>query len=522
MNIKGWSRINIPQFVFFVVAGVVAFSTNLTSVIVDNFHEGEYLGFVWHMHAYYKNLAEFPLLIHGAVDYLPSVIASFIYGEERIIVGTRQIGSIMLWLEWVMFLDLGYSLIPKSDQKKYWATVFVALFIALLPALGCIYLVMQGAIVGTRDFFLILSIWAFAKYLYGTSKCEINFFLLLTSFGVAASIFWCYDRGVMAVAFFCTIVLGCFFTKRKEAAWFLLISLLVSLFLIDYSNVVGSAVSNIENIKYWVIHGAELWSYPFEKQFLPYMGGAIMVLFGVAATSVAIFFRYDLTKNKGEGEGILILGIIAVLFLLLKTMMNRPGGSRTLMAIWPSILILIHYGPRMFIIPSLNLRKYFLSNSSISHIAFYTSVILLIFAAVNIQTLNHTYLRYGSYFKNLVSPHKDYKMVTAEMNHLANELKMDADNCYLGWSSEGVIAMMSKKRFCTKYTYAAYIAPGEEESFLVEIIRDPPKEIVFNSSQWSMTIEDVSIANRLPKVNQYIEQTYLTKRVNGTYTLVKR
>lgn len=293
MNIRNSSEKYSQWLVFSIVSAVIAFSTNLTSVIVDHFHEGEYLGFVWHMRAYYNNLGEFPLLIHGAVDYLPSVIASFVYGDESIIVGTRQIGSIMLWLGWVLFLDLGYSLIPEFNQKKYWAAGFVAVFIALLPALGSDYLVMQGAIVGTRDFFLIVTIWAFAKYLTSTSKSAVYFFLWLTSFGTAASIFWCYDRGVMAVAFFGVIVSGCFFKKRIVEASYLVLCAVLSLILIEHSNVVGSIMSNIENIKYWVIHGAELWSFPVEKQLLPYIGGVIMVLFGISAISVAFLNRHD-------------------------------------------------------------------------------------------------------------------------------------------------------------------------------------------------------------------------------------
>ena len=127
-----------------------------------------------------------------------------------------------------------------------------------------------------------------------------------------------------------------------------------------------------------------------------------------------------------------------------------------------------------------------------------------------------------SYIKNFYSPHKDEKFVSKELNKLAEELKKDKDNCYVGWSSEGVIAMMSKKRFCTKYTYAAYIAPSEELNFLSAIKKEFPKEIVFNSPQWSMTIEEISIKVRLPMVNQYIEQAYQAKRLVGNYEIVSR
>ncbi len=295
MKIKDRLEKHAHFLLFGIISAFIAFSTNLTSVIVDNFHEGEYLGFVWHIRAYYNNASEFPLLIHGAVDYIPSVIASIIFGNEHIIVGTRLVGSILLWLEWVLFLDLGYLLIPDSNQKKYWAAGFVAIFIALVPALGSDYLTMQGAFVGTRDFFLVVTIWAIAKHLASLSKSVSYFFLWLASFGAAASIFWCYDRGVMAVAFIGVIILWLLIWRRIADAGILLLATLISLMLIGNLNFVGSTMSNIENIKYWAMHGAELWSYPFEKQVLPYIGGGIMVLFSIAAIWVALLQRQSRT-----------------------------------------------------------------------------------------------------------------------------------------------------------------------------------------------------------------------------------
>ncbi len=108
------------------------------------------------------------------------------------------------------------------------------------------------------------------------------------------------------------------------------------------------------------------------------------------------------------------------------------------------------------------------------------------------------------------------------MNQLANELRKQNGNCFLGWTSEGVIALMSRKKFCTKYTYAAYVAPSEEQKLIAGIKHDSPNEIVFNSSQWSMVIDEIKIKDRLPILYQYIEQTYQKKRLVGTYTIVNR
>lgn len=143
---------------------------------------------------------------------------------------------------------------------------------------------------------------------------------------------------------------------------------------------------------------------------------------------------------------------------------------------------------------------------------------LLIAATINVQALS----RYSHFIKNMIAAPKDLVLVIDEMNHLADQLKKEKDDCYLGWSSEGVIALMSKKRFCTKYTYASYLAHSEELNYLVAIKQAPPKEIVFNSTHWSMVIDDVSIKDRLPDITKYIEATYPTKKLEGTYTIVSR
>ncbi|MBC7489819.1 MAG: hypothetical protein H7240_07480 [Glaciimonas sp.] len=528
MQIKNWIDRYSHILLFCFISAVISFSTNITSSIVDNFHEGEYLGFVWHMRSYYNNLAEFPLLIHGAVDYIPSVIASFVYGDEHIIVGTRQIGAVILWLEWVLFLELCYLLIPESNQKKCWMAGVLVVFFILSPKLSSDYMTMHGAIVGLKDFFLILTIWSFAKYLTASSKSAIYLFLWLTSFGAAASIFWCYDRGVMATAFFGVAVLGCIFTKRLADALFLTLSAILSLILIGYSNVVGSTMSNIGNIKYWIMYGSELWSYPFETHFLPYLGGGIMVLFSMAAIVMTI-----LQKHVRAGKvWILLVGLVVVQLLLLKTTMNRPGGTRTLAAIWPPMLLMLYFAPILFPIPNLNLRKYFSSKISIPHVIFYFASALFFLASINIQTLNlyyiltlhHNYLKYGSFLKNIVYTRKDTELVSNGVNQLASELKRLGNNCYLGWSSEGVIALMSKERFCTKFTYSAYVSSNEEGKLLAGIKRDPPKVVVFDSIGGQMQIDDIWVKDRLPAIYHYIDSTYSTKTkvAGGLFILATR
>ncbi len=151
--------------VFCVLAGFVAFSTQISHSIVDSlylFHEGEYVGLLWNMRSYLNGQVAFPLLIHGCMDYLPSMIAQYIYGDDRIIVGTRAINTVIVWVCWVLFLDICYQLTSKSNQRLFWMSVATILFLIISPKLNTQALMVQEAFINVRDLFLVITVWCFA------------------------------------------------------------------------------------------------------------------------------------------------------------------------------------------------------------------------------------------------------------------------------------------------------------------------------------------------------------------------
>jgi hypothetical protein len=513
-----------PILWFCLISAFIVFSTRVSLPLVDTFHEGEYLGLLWHMRAYYTGLAEFPCLIHGAMDYIPSIIASLIYGDERIIVGTRLINTIICGVVWIFFLDVCYTIIPKSNQRTSWIIVAIFIFILFRPSLGSSALVVQQAFISVRDLFLLLSIWNFSKY-STSQKTELTY-LIFGSFSAIAAIFWSYDRGMLSIVFTCIIFIGAIFNKKTIDSILLILCSLFGLMVLEYTKIFGSVSNNIGNIIYWIKNGTEIWQLPIEggtlivQILLSYSNEFFLILFSFAAISLVFLQRFG-SGNGNRRMIYFISGLVIIQILLLKIVFNRPSPVRTLWGFWPSILLMLHFGPKLFTLPEVNFPINFdtnnlfrFTNTSISHIAYRWFLICLLTLLVI-----PIFILYNSFIINIFTPAIDVEIISEEINDVSKVLRDIDIECFFGWTNEGVIALMTKKRYCTKYPYAIYTSHNREFELLTQLKNESPKAIVIDSNKWSMNLDDKSMARRLPAIYQFILQNYPTKKSVGSYII---
>jgi hypothetical protein len=326
------NQINKQRYLLFcVVAGFFAFSTNVAHPIVNSFylfHEGEYVGLLWNIRQFYKGETPFPLLIHGAMDYIPATIATLIWGDEHVIVGTRVINTIAVWICWVLFLDLCYLLISKIDHIL-WAAIVIVIFVVFAPALHTDALLVQQAFLGTRDLFVVATIWAFAKYSAAISLIQKRLFIIIGTTSTVIAIFWAYDRGLMSLTFLGIIFLSVMMNKKVlDAMVLLLVALLVLMFL-QSSNIFGSLLDNIYNITYWIKNSAEVFGISANAASSLILT-PVALLLCVARIVLALI---SLPDNRAEGNSAIILGIVVIQLLLLKSTLNRPDNSHWLWSI---------------------------------------------------------------------------------------------------------------------------------------------------------------------------------------------
>lgn len=505
--------------IFSIITGLVALSTKITNPILDSnylFHEGEYVGLLWNMRSYYNGEVHFPLLIHGAMDYLPSIFASFIYGDDYIIVGTRGINTIISWLCWVIFFDLCYSITTKKSSHFSWFLLITTIFILISPRLNEFALNIQQSFLGPRDIFIIISIWCFYRIIEEKSLICERIFLIIGTSSVVFAMFWSYDRGILALAFLAMIFIGMIKNKETLNILLLVITVTFGLFILDYSNIVGPLSENINNIFYWVKNSKEVFGLGFFEVGVYNLITTILVLFFCFSTIIFSFLNISTETKKSF---FVVIGLIAIQILLLKTIINRPGLPRLLWAIWPSILLLLYFGSQRILI------NFTLPNFSVAKPTFIACKLFVLPFLFLIFMVNSTIspFWYGSFIKNIFKPKPDVEIVSTEIIDLNRFMNQFPEKCFFGWVNEGVIALMSKKRFCTEYPYATYVSKSEEIKLLQQLKSDSPNSIVFEITGNSLAnIDGRSMRSRLPIVDEFIQENYQRRHQIGRYLVVSK
>lgn len=109
----------------------------------------------------------------------------------------------------------------------------------------------------------------------------------------------------------------------------------------------------------------------------------------------------------------------------------------------------------------------------------------------------------------------------AENNDLIIYMNQFNDQCFFGWTNEGVIALV--KKYSTQYPFAIYVSKGEESNILSQIERDSPAAIVYGISGLSMmNFDGRRMASRLPNVDKNLRENSPEKQQLERYLILRK
>lgn len=518
MNIntsKDW----LILFAFLAFSVFLVLQVDVGYQLADTFHEGEYVGLVWHMFSYYAGVASFPLVIHGAMDFLPSIFAKIIYGGDRIIVGTRIINSFIVIATWTFFLDFCWKLTKKSGKNAFWILIPVLLLLLASRHWG-IALALHHAFIGPRDVFLIISLWAFISYKQcNGDAARIIYIVTLISSGIFG-LYWSYDRGVMAALVTMVFAINILYRKKKNEILILLMASVVIISFLEYTKIVGSAWDLASNVLYWIQNSKEVWGnsilFPISLQalMLPATLLALMPLVLIAVNN-----EYKLKINR---EVAIVVLLMVIELLMIKTIFNRAGLPRTSWGLWPLIAIFI-YG-----VSRTKFGGFESENNSTKNTTSITGLQILVVAipalSLTIAFSNFFYAypnfsTFSAFKSNIKSPKLDTDLVSADVKNVSSKLALLQPGCAFGWTNEGVIALLAHLPLCTKFNYAVHSTLNGQSTIIKQLVTDNPSAIVFSTPNWSIKIDEKHMKDRLPDVFSFIEKNYPYEIFAGQYSI---
>jgi hypothetical protein len=478
---------------------------------IDMFHQGEFFGNYWHMLGYFHGREAFPVLIHGAMDYWPSLVGGWLYGHGTVIFGTRLIVVLVTLSSWGVFVLTGIDIAGRQDRNHLGSLAFVALFCLTLPFSELTVTSIEESPVGLRDLFLILQLGFLARFYLAKERNRLH--LSLVFFLWPLTLCWSYDRGV-AATLACLALLAWFAIRRQRAN--LIVSLsawLVSAAVFELIKPAGSIAENVSNILYWAGASGEVCgtSLGWGK---PGLLGALPLLF------VAAFFAWllDVVRRSGRAvvPGGLLVFVVAAELVLLKSAYNRPGLHRGLMAVWPLVFPLLWAMKPPVVATWQGGGARGDSGVWASRLAGLAVGSLL--AAVLLYSVPR--VRLVALEESIQSPPSDLSFARSELAGIAGVL--GGGHCSLNMVNQGVFTLLSRTCHCTRFPYLLYATRAMQPSLIARLRVSDVKAILIESHDWSSNVDGRSMQSRFPELYAFLAREYPCRLVVGSYVIVSK
>lgn len=513
----------VALFLAVVVLFIIILSSPISAAAIPDFyafHEGEQFQNIETIRRYWAGDVPFPLFVHGAMDYIPSMLGQALAGENRIIYGGRLALLAVSTLTWAVFVyQLIYIFRWKALDRKYLAVVLGLLALSFSTQdIGMVF-VMEGTL-GRRDLFIVLQSLSLLIFCTAESKSVQRAALVSLFALIPFSLGWSYDRGVAATVG-CAAVGGLLLLRRDFANAALAVgSMVASALFMWVTAMFGRPHEIIANILYWARYSGDIWSTN------PTLGPGLLFSMLPLGFIVIAFACAFLDKDVRTGRLLYYVAFLAVVeVLLLKSAFNRPLLHRTLAVSWPALCA------ALIVWPSVKQSETMVRVRSASEELLRVAMGVLIFSIVMLfveWTITPT-LRtwaaqaprsYPQLQERLANLPTDQQLAGPETLAVARHMK--DENCLLNWANQGMVAVLLPLPHCTRFPYLIYVHPDQQEELIRQIRLTPPKHVIIDSRDFAVAIDDRPMKERLPRVYEFLVRNYPQVSQIGRYTVLSR
>lgn len=518
----------LQALLWLVVAALLVLPTLAGAPLVnDPFHHGEYFAAtVGLLHA---GATVLPLTIHGAFDFLPSMLARALSPADAWFAPTLVVYKLLRLAAAGLLVWLVADLRRGKPHRLAWVLGAAAL---------------APLTVDAKDVMLLLALWLQCRLGWrpaGTARWPLH---VLLGMVVAAGLYWSFDRGIAGA-----VSLGAgtlLLALRDPVRWVSLATFGLCVGVLSVTTEVFSLQHHVANILLLAETSAQ-WIYRMDADRLG------LTAFALGANALALLLLVGSAAQQGRlaerAPAWLAAGLLAA--FMTKIGVNRADIGHIYMSLWVPLLAaalqpplrglparLLAAGALLLLAGALGLALRWHSYGMLLVAAALlaaglpagraawprhaSAALLALFAAGLVASTAKSGLqswRESGYAWLAPAQHlpDDRASVGAGVRWAADELVAAGAGCVFDLSNSGVVNGLTGLPGCSRFTYPVYASAAHEAELMQAVQRTRPGAIVYATDAWHYAIDGRTMRERFPALDVMLRSLYPTERCRDGY-----
>lgn len=498
----------------------------------DHFHYGEWFAAFSSL----KDSSDFvPLAIHGAVDWLPALLAINLTDANSFMHLTHLI---------YLLLDLASCLLLWLILREFYNSA-----IALSSAALLIPFLIGSDITGFREFSLLLLIYIYLIVSHAKNKNNKYVMVGVIAIGLVGvfNFFYTNNRGIVGTLLVGIVMFVHAFHDRRYLTAIAII--LLGIIGAGYFSPVFSLSAHFGNIAVFSKTSYQ-WSLGtrFEHLLLSaYL--AIMLISSYALILREVMRNGIITSNLNNLALSILLAVLSLFYFqygtyradtwhvkigLVAFLINlyvwlglrrdnsiKFGDVNSLILmffIYMAALTVYYGGPFFLLVPIVILNAISFSpryDRYIKKTAFCGIFLVLVYLVANgIRGYNKGEF---DWIRSVAYNIENQAVVPDAIDWVASELLLKKASCVFDLTNSGVINAASGLPACTRFSYVVYADLQYEEEVLEDLKKRDPSVIVYSTDGWMYAIDGRPMNLRFPKIDSYVRTVYLNETCEHGY-----
>jgi len=490
-------------------------------LLTDTFHYGEYFAV---LSSIIGQVDFVPLTIHGALDYVPGLLAIWIAGKGGYLFLTLLLYLLLSFLGCLIL----YGLVSYSSKSA--AQIVTAGF--LIPF-----------VVDYRDFTLLALVLAYFVAVKARENCYKPILLIILGFVGACNFFYSTNRGIAGtVSFGFPLLILSLYSRQYLLA---IISFIFFAILISLISPIVGLHNYFENILI-LAKTSYQWGYGFQLEAV--LLSAFLFVFLFLATCLNLLranqmrisgsfknpelanlslvlllsiFYFQIGSYRADFQHV-SMGLLAFVFsisywnylspLTLKNSELEKIVLWILFLMTPlisiydvllSFVLLAYVGNILF-----EKNVFRISTSLNKRFNFDVVACSILLCAVAFMLIRGTSQGSYKWIQDFSGPIDNKQSVTKPMIWVSDVLIKNHANCVFDLTNSGVINALGGIPACSRFSYLVYADRKFEPELINALIATHPPVIVYSAKNWFYAIDGKSMKQRYPELDEYIQRTY--------------